>query len=116
VEALMFRSKLCLYGTIVVSMLIGMSIIIGCGSSAEQQKLTGLIQEYSSVLDAYASAVEGADEGKKSELDAKIKDLMTIWSATKLDMIDNITPQVLDELDNKYQELTKKYQELSSHS
>ena len=112
----MFRSKSCLFGIIVVSMLVGIFFIVGCGSSAEQQKLTGLIQEYSSVLDAYASAVEGADEAKKSELDAKLKDLMTIWSATKSDMIDNITPQALDELDNEYQKLTKKYQELSNHS
>ena len=112
----MFRSKSCLFSIIVVPMLVGIFFIVGCGSSAEQLKLTGLIQEYSSVLDAYASAVEGADEARKSELDAKIKDLMTTWSATKSDMIDNITPQVLDKLDGEYQELTKKYKELSSHS
>jgi hypothetical protein len=99
-----------------MSILICTFLIVGCGSSAEQQKLTGLIQEYSTVLDAYASAVEGADEAKKSELDARIQDLMTTWSATKSDMIDNITPQVLDKLDGEYQKLTKKYKELSSHS
>lgn len=112
----MFRSNSCKFGTIILTISIGLFLIVGCSGSAEQQKLSALIQEFSLVVEAYADAVEGADENKKSELDAKVKNLMTVWSSTKSEMIDNITPQVLDQLDNEYQQLAKKYEDLSNKS
>jgi hypothetical protein len=93
-------------------MIIGMFVIVGCGSSAEQQKLTTMIQEYNQVVEDYAAAVQAKNDSKMVELEGKVKTYMTAWVDTKSEMMDAVTPQVLDELDHEYQEITKKYQSL----
>jgi outer membrane murein-binding lipoprotein Lpp len=109
---MMYRSKSCIVAAIALSMIIGMFVIAGCGSSAEQQKLTTMIQEYNQVVEDYAAAVQAMDDSKMVELEGKVKTYMTAWVDTKSEMMDAITPQVLDELDHEYQEITKKYQSL----
>jgi hypothetical protein len=108
----MNRLKSCIVVAIALSMIIGMFVIVGCGSSAEQQKLTTIIQEYNKVVEDYATAVQDKDDSKRAELENKVKTYMTAWVDTKSEMMDAITPQVLDELDHEYQKITQKYQSL----
>jgi hypothetical protein len=63
-------------------------------------------------VEDYATAVQAEDDGKMVELENKVKTYMTAWVNTKSEMMDAITPQVLDELDHQYQKITQKYQSL----
>jgi hypothetical protein len=93
-------------------MIIVMFALAGCGSSAEKQKLTTIIQEYNQVVEDYATALHDKDDSKMNELENKIKTYMTAWVNTKSEMMDAVTPQVLDELDSEYQKITQKYKGL----
>jgi outer membrane murein-binding lipoprotein Lpp len=108
----MFRSKSHIVTAVGLSIIIGMFVFAGCGSSVEQQKLTTIIQEYDQVVEEYATAVQDKNDSKIAELENKVKTYMTAWVNTKSEMMDAITPQVLDELDHQYQKITKKYQGL----
>ncbi len=108
----MDRFKSCMVAAITLSMILGMFAIVGCGSSAEEQKMTTIIQEYNQVVEDYATAVHDKNGSKMAELQNKAKSYMTAWVKTKSEMMDAVTPQVLDELDNEYQKITKKYQGL----
>jgi outer membrane murein-binding lipoprotein Lpp len=110
---MMNRTKTHIVALLTMSVIIGLSMITGCGASAEEQKLTTIIQEYTQTVDAYEMAVENHDETKKAELAAKVKRYMTAWGETKNEMMDAVTPQVLDELDNTYQKITQKYVHLA---
>ena len=110
---MMYQSKSCTVAVIALLMIIAMSVMAGCGSSAEQQKLATIIQEYNQAVDDYATAVQVKNDGKMVELENKVKTCMTAWVNTKSEMMDAVTPQVLDELDNEYQKITKKYQSLA---
>lgn len=110
---MMYRSKSCIVTAMALSMIIGMFTVAGCGSSAGQQKLSAMIQEYNQVVEDYAAAVQVKDDSKMAELENKVKTYMTAWVNTKSEMMDAVTPQVLDELDNAYQKITKKYQSLA---
>jgi hypothetical protein len=108
----MYRIKSSIVATIALALVIGMFIIVGCGSSAEQQKLNSIIQEYHQVVEDLATAVQSKDDGKVAELESKAKSYMTAWTNTKSEMMDAITPAVLDKLDSEYQKITKKYESL----
>ncbi len=109
----MNRSKSCIVSVVALSMVIGVLTMAGCGSSAEEQKMTTMIHEYNQVVEEYATAVHDKNDGKLVELQSKVKNYMTAWVKTKEEMMDAVTPQVLDELDNEYQAITKKYQSLA---
>ncbi len=109
----MKRFNSCIVTTVALLMVFGIFFVVGCGGSAEQQKLTTLIQEYNQVVEDYANAVEGNDNGKLTALESKVKEYMTAWVTTKSEMMDAITPQVLDQLDNEYQKITKKFENLA---
>ena len=116
VEAMMVRYKSSVVGVIALSMIIGFGLFMGCGSSAEKQKMTTLIQEFNQLVDDYAGALKDTDESKKSELIAKVENFMEVWSATKSDMMDAVTPQDLDQLDNEFKKIFQKYKSLVEKS
>ncbi len=97
---------------IVFSALFGLVFVIGCGSSAEKQAASDLLQHYSQTVDEYVSA----DQSKKAEIEVTLDSYKTKWSDMKMEMDGQFTPQALDELDNEYQKITKKYASLAGKS
>ena len=90
----------------------GLVFVIGCGKAGNKQQMTEFIQEFHKTVDEYAST----GDAQKAELAAKIEELMAKWTEMKLDMADEVTPQVLDKLDLDFQESVKKFKAISGKS
>jgi len=101
----MIRFKSTLNCVIVFSVLFGLVFVIGCGSSAEKQAMSDFLKLYSDTVNEYSSA----DKSKKAEIKGKLDTFDSKWTDMKMEMDGQVTPHVLDELDNEYKEITKKY-------
>jgi hypothetical protein len=99
-----------------VSAVIGLVFVIGCGGSEEKHKMSDFIQEYSKTIDEYSDAVDKADTAKKAEIEGKIKSYASKWSDMKMQLEDQITPQALDEFEKEYHKITQKYKALAEKS
>ena len=100
-------------GCVVLCALIaGLFFILGCGNSQEKQKMSDFLQEFSQAVDEFAAA----DQGKKVELESKLKDYMSKWTQMKIEMGSELTPQALDEMDSEYQKIAKEYKNLAGKS
>ena len=110
----MIRFKASLNFVIVLSALLGLVFVIGCGSSAEKQAMSDLLQLYSRTVDEYASA----DQSKKAEIEKELDSYKAKWSNMKMEMglSGNVTPQVLEKMDSEYQKITKKYASMAHKS
>jgi len=101
----MIRFKSTLNCVIVFSVLFGLVFVIGCGSSAEKQTMSDFLKLYSDTVNEYSAA----DKSKQADMKGKLDSFPSKWSNMKMELGSQITPQVLDELDNEYKEITKKY-------
>ncbi len=90
----------------------GLIFVIGCGSSAEKQKMTEFVQDLDKAVSEYANA----DDAHKTELAAKVETLITKWNVMKMEMGSELTPQVLDKLDIDYKKFANKFKALSGKS
>ena len=99
------------YG-VVLALIAGLILIMGCGESQEKQQMTQFIQEFGNVVDQYAKA----EDGQKAELASKLESLMTKWTELKVEMGSELTPQVLDKLDAEYQNYAKEFKSLAGKS
>jgi hypothetical protein len=86
--------------------------VIGCGASQEQQKMSQFLMEYGKTVDEYSAA----DNSKKTEIAGKVDSYKAKWSNMKMEMGSELTPQVLDKLDNEYHAITKKFEDLAGKS
>ena len=111
-------SKLCSPWTtiIVISTLIGIMTLTGCGPSKEQQQMSGFLTEYNQAVEVYTELAGNGDSNGISEAKAKVESLQTRWSEIKIEMGSEITPQVLDELDNEFKTITKKYTQVAANA
>ncbi len=108
----MLKIKPNLNYVVVLAVLAGLVLVIGCGTSQEKQQMTDFIQKFGKEVDEYAKA----ENGQKAELAAKIESDMAKWTQLKVDMGSELTPQVLDKLDAEYQKFAKEFKTLSSKS
>lgn len=108
----MLKIKLNLNVVVVLAAIAGLVFVFGCGNSQQKQQMTEFIQEFGNTVDEYAKA----EDGQKTELEAKLKSHMAKWTQMKIDMGSEITPQVLDKLDAEYKKIAKKFETLSSKS
>ncbi len=104
----MLKSKSTLNLVMLFSALLGLVFVIGCGGSAEKQEMTELLKLYSDAVSEY----ESADETKRAQLEEKIDAYRHKWSAGISDLNDKVTPQVMNELESKFKEITKRYESL----
>ena len=88
--------------------------LIGCGPSKEKQQMSGFITEYSQAVDEYAELSKQADKNGIAEVKAKIESFKSRWSDMKVDMGSELTPQVLNELDDEFNMITKKFQAIAA--
>jgi len=99
----MYRFKSTLGCVIIFTALLGM--VIGCGPSAEKQAMSDFLAQYETTVNEYTAA----SESMRSKMKEKLDSFKTKWGNMKIEMGAEITPQILDKLDNKYKEITNKY-------
>ena len=102
----MYRFKSTLGCVIIFTALLGM--VIGCGPSAEKQAMSDFLVLYETSVNEYTAA----DESMRANMKEKLDSFKSKWDNMKIEMGAEITPQILDKLDNKYKEITKKYASL----
>jgi len=106
----MIKLKSTLNFVVVFSALFGLVFVIGCGNSAKKQVMSDFLKLYSDSVNEYSTA----DDSKRAELKEKLDSFKTKWMQIKMEMDGQVTPQVLDELDNEYEKITKKYTSMAS--
>ena len=97
---------------VVFALISGLVFILGCGNSPEKQKMTDFLQDFSQTVSEFAAA----DQGKKAELEAKLKDSMSKWTQMKYNLGAELTPQALDKMDGEYQKIAKEFKDLAGKS
>jgi hypothetical protein len=108
----MVKFKLTLNLVTLLSALFGLIFIIGCAESAEKQEISKFLKLYSEAVDEY----ERADSTQRAQLKEKIDLYQHKFSSkmSELELDNNMTPQVVNELEREYHEITKKYELLNS--
>ena len=108
----MLKSKSTLNFAMLFSALLGLIFVIGCGGSAEKQKMSDILKLYSNAVSEY----EAADGTQRAQLKEKIDSYKLKCSAmiSELALNDKATPQVMNELEREYKDITKKYASLNS--
>lgn len=107
---LYIRSKLSC--VLAIALITGLVFILGCGESPEKQKMSKFLEEFSQAVSEFAAA----DQSKKGELEAKLKDYMSKWNKMKFEIGSEVTPQVMEEMDMEYQKIAKEYKKLAEKS
>ena len=108
----MIRLKITLNFVIVVAVLFGLIVVIGCGDSKEVQAMKDFLKLYSDTVDEYAAA----DEAKKTELKAKLDTFESKWGKMEMEMDGRLTPNDLEKFDKQYKEIQKRYNSLTGKS
>jgi len=108
----MLKSKSTLNFVMLFSALLGLIFVIGCGGSAVKQEMSGFLKLYSDAVSEY----EAADDTQRAQLKEKIDSYKLKCSAMMSDLELNakVTPQVMNELEREYKDITKKYVSLNS--
>ena len=108
----MLKSKSTLNFVMLFSALLGLIFVIGCGGSAVKQEMSGFLKLYSDAVSEY----EAADDTKRAQLKEKIDSYKLKCTAmiSELELNNKVTPQVMNELEREYKDITKKYASLNS--
>ena len=106
----MLKSKSTLNFVMLFSALLGLIFVIGCGDSAVKQEMSEFLKLYSNTVSEY----EAADDTKRAQLKEKIDSIRLKWSARISELNDKVTPQVMNEMEREFKEITKKYVSLNS--
>ena len=96
----------------VIALISGLVFILGCGDSPEKQKMSTFLQEFNQAVTEFAAA----DQSKKGELEAKLKDYMSKWPEMKFEIGSEVTPQVMEKMDMEYQKIAQEYKKLAKKS
>jgi len=108
----MLKSKSTLNFVMLFSALLGLIFVIGCGGSAVKQEMSGFLKLYSDAVSEY----EAADDTQRAQLKEKIDSYKLKCTAmiSDLELNAKVTPQVMNELEREYKDITKKYASLKS--
>ena len=108
----MLKSKSTLNFVMLFSALLGLIFVIGCGGSAVKQEMSEFLKLYSDAVSEY----EAADGTQRAQLKEKIDSYKLKCSAmiSELELNNKATPQVMNELEREYKDITKKYASLNS--
>ena len=99
---------------ILISTIIVIVTLVACGPSKEKQQMSSFITEYSQAVDKYVELSKQADTNEIAEAKAKIESFKSRWSDLKMNIEDEVTPQVLNQLDDEFNMITKKFQAIST--
>jgi hypothetical protein len=94
------------------SALLGLIFVIGCGGSAVKQEMSEFLKLYSDAVSEY----EAADGTQRAQLKEKIDSYKLKCSTmiSEIELNNKATPQVVNELEREYKDITKKYESLKS--
>jgi hypothetical protein len=112
----MFKTKFTLNSVFVMLAVYGLVSVIGCGSSREKQQMSDFLQQYSKTVVEYSDVIKKTDVSKKAEMEEKLNSLMSKWTNMKIEMGNELTPQVLNKLDEEFQRITNEYNMLTHKS
>lgn len=112
----MTGAKSTLNCLIVISAVLGLLLVAGCGGSSEKDHMATFIQDYQTSLDNYAAAINKADSAQKAEIEAKLEASETKWLNLKEEAAQNVTPQVMEKFEKEFQAVKKKYESLNGKS
>ncbi len=112
----MGKTNCCRLLTLLIAVVLILANGSGCGQSNEQKLLSGFLQEYSKAVDNYADAASKADTSLLEQAESNVKAFVSGWTDKKIELGGNITPQVLNELDDEYNKITAKYNQLNGKS
>jgi hypothetical protein len=105
----MLNAKSTLNFVMLLSALLGLIFVIGCGDSAVKQEMSEFLKLYSVTVSEY----EAADDTKRTQMKEKIDTFRLKWSAMIVELNDKVTPQVMNELEREFKEISKKYASLN---
>lgn len=88
--------------------------VIGCGPSKEHQQMTSFMVEYNQAVDTYIELSKQTDANGIAEAKAKVESFQSQWSDMKIEIGSEVTPQVLNELDDEFHAITKKFKAISA--
>ena len=108
----MLKVKLNPNVMVALTAIVGLILIIGCGTSPEAQQMTDFVQEFGQKVAAYAKA----EDGQKADLAAKVEADMDKWTLMKSDIGGEVTPQVLEKLETEYKKYAQEFKSLSGQS
>ncbi len=108
----MLKVKLNRNVLVVLAAIVGLVMIVGCGTSPEAQQMTEFVQEFGKKVQAYAKA----EDGQKAELAAKVEADIDKWTLMKSDIGGEVTPQVLEKLEAEYKKYAQEFKALSGQS
>jgi hypothetical protein len=95
---------------LLLSALLGLVLVLGCGASAEEQKVSEILKLYGEAVGEY----ETADDTKRNQLKEKINSYRQEWSSMISALNDKVTPQVMHDFEREFKEISKKYASLNS--
>ena len=104
------------YYLIILSVIMGLIFVTGCGNSEETQKMSEFLKEYSKTVDEYTNYFNKGEKEKSAEIEMNIKSLISKWGELKMEYSDEVTPQVLNKLDQEFQNISAKYYALAGKS
>jgi hypothetical protein len=108
----MLKSKSTLNLVMLFSALLGLIFVIGCAGSAEKQEMSEMLKLYSKAVVDY----KAADDTQRAQLKEKIDSYKLKCSnlISDMELNNKATPQVIEELEREYKEITKKFESLHS--
>ena len=108
----MLKLQSTLNFVMLLSALLGLIFLIGCGGSAEKQEMSKLLKLYSDAV----SEFEAADNTQRAQLKEKIDSYRHKCSTmiSELELNNKVTRQVMNKLEKEYKEITEKYASLNS--
>lgn len=92
------------------SALLGLIFVIGCGDSAAKQEVSEFFKLYNNAVSEY----EVADDTKRTQMKEKIDSFRHKWSAMELKLTEKVTPQVMNDMEREYKDITERYESLNS--
>ena len=108
----MLKLQSTLNFVMLLSALLGLIFLIGCGGSAEKQEMSKLLKLYSDAV----SEFEAADNTQRAQLKEKIDSYRHKCSTmiSELELNNKVTRQVMNKLEKEYKEITEKYASMNS--
>lgn len=100
--------------TMLFSIIVVIIAVMGCGPSKEHQQMTNFMVEYNQAVDTYIELSKQTDANGIAEAKAKVESFQTRWSDMKMDIGSEVTPQVLNELDDEFKLITKKFKAIAT--
>ena len=108
--------KSVLFYLILISTVVGLLLITGCGGNAQKDQMAAFLQDYQKNLSSYAEAITKSDNQKMAELKATLDASKSQWLVLKSEAIETMTPQAVEKFEREFQIAEEQYTSLNKKS